>query len=413
MTSNPVAVTVAQAVASIEVTPTGPVTLTSIGATHSFSAVAKDAGGASIGGVTFTWTSDATGVATVASDGTVTAVADGTTEIAASASGVTSNKVAVTVTGEVASIEVTLTADPEVRVDILDHIPVPSLGIVVALTATASERHACHVLGQPRSTQRRVKKLPGDEEALRTDVIRLASRFGRYGYRQITNLLRIEGWEVNHKRVERIWRQEGLKVPRRQPKRGRLWLNDGSCIRLRPLHKNHVWSYDFVSTRTHDGRALKLLTVLDEYTRQCLAIKVGRKTRAHDVLEVLTDLFARHDPPEHLRSDNGPEFTAKLVRRWLARLRVQTLYIAPDSPWENGYNESFNGKLRDEFLNGEIFYTLPEATVLVEQWRRLYNTVRPHRAHGGLPPAPETIKPSPWFLRMPQLQGPPMARGLT
>ena len=197
----------------------------------------------------------------------------------------------------------------------------------------ASERHACHVLGQPRSTQRRVKKLPGDEEALRTDVIRLASRFGRYGYRQITNLLRIEGWEVNHKRVERIWRQEGLKVPRRQPKRGRLWLNDGSCIRLRPLHKNHVWSYDFVSTRTHDGRALKLLTVLDEYTRRCLAIKVGRKTRAHDVLEVLTDLFARHGPPEHLRSDNGPEFTAKLVRRWLARLRVQTLYIAPGSPW--------------------------------------------------------------------------------
>ncbi len=148
---------------------------------------------------------------------------------------------------------------------------------------------------------------------------------------------------------------------------------------------------------------LKLLTVLDEYTRQCLAIKVGRKTRAHDVLEVLTDLFARHGPPEHLRSDNGPEFTAKLVRRWLARLRVQTLYIAPGSPWESGYNESFNGKLRDEFLNGEIFYTLPEATVLVEQWRRLYNTVRPHRAHGGLPPAPETIKPSPWFLRMPQL----------
>ena len=167
------------------------------------------------------------------------------------------------------------------------------------------------------------------------------------------------------------------------------------------------------ASRTHDGCALKLLTVLDEYTRQCLAIKVGRKTRAHDVLEVLTDLFARHGPPEHLRSDNGPEFTAKLVRRWLARLRIQTLYIAPGSPWENGYNESFNGKLRDEFLNGEIFYTLPEATVLVEQWRRLYNTVRPHRAHGGLPPAPETIKPSPWFLRMPQLQGPPMARGLT
>ncbi|MDH3207854.1 MAG: IS3 family transposase [Gemmatimonadota bacterium] len=277
----------------------------------------------------------------------------------------------------------------------------------------ASERRACRVLSQPRSTQRRVKKVRADEVALRTDVVRLAGRFGRYGYRQITNLLRIEGWQVNHKRAERIWRQEGLKVPRRQPKRGRLWLNDGSCIRLRPRHENHVWSYDFVSERTHDGRALKLLTVLDEHTRQCLAIKVARTIRAHDVLEVLADLFARHGPPEHLRSDNGPEFTAKLVRRWLARLGVQTLYIEPGSPWENGYNESFNGKLRDEFLNGEIFYTLPEAVVLVEQWRRLYNTVRPHSAWAGLPPAPETVRPSPWFLRMPQLQGPQMAAGLT
>ena len=168
-----------------------------------------------------------------------------------------------------------------------------------------------------------------------------------------------------------------------------------------------------MSERTHDGRALKLLTVIDEHTRQCLAIKVARKIRAHDVLEVLADLFARYGPPEHLRSDNGPESTAKLVRRWLARLGVQTLYIEPGSPWENGYNESFNGTLRDEFLNGEIFYTLPEAVVLVEQWRRLYNTVRPHSAWGGLPPAPEAVKPSSWFLRMPQLQGPPMAQRLT
>ena len=172
-------------------------------------------------------------------------------------------------------------------------------------------------------------------------------------------------------------------------------------------------SYDFVSIRTHDGRALKLLTVLDEYTRQCVAIKVARKLRAHDVLEVLAELFARHGPPEHLRSDNGPEFTAKLVRRWLARVGVETLYIEPGSPWENGYNESFNGKLREEFLNGEIFYTLPEAVVLVEQWRRLYNTARPHSALGGLPPAPEAVKPSPWFLRMPHLLGPPMAAGPT
>ena len=168
-----------------------------------------------------------------------------------------------------------------------------------------------------------------------------------------------------------------------------------------------------MSTRTHDGRVLKLLTVLDEYTRQCLEIKVGRRARAHDVLEVLADLFARYGPPQHLRSDNGPEFTAHLIRQWLARLGVQTLYIEPGSPWENGYNESFNGKLRDEFLNGEIFYTLPDAAVLVEQWRRMYNTVRPHSAYGGLPPAPETIKPSAWFLTMPQLLGPPMAQGLT
>ena len=144
-----------------------------------------------------------------------------------------------------------------------------------------------------------------------------------------------------------------------------------------------------------------------------MAIKVARKIRAHDVLEVLADLFARHGPHEHLRSDNGLEFTAKLVRQWLARLGVQTLYIEPGSPWENGYNESFNGELRDEFLNGEMFYTLPEAVILVEQWRRLYNTVRPHSASGGRPPAPEAIEPSPWFLRMPQLHGPTMAAGLT
>ena len=206
------------------------------------------------------------------------------------------------------------------------------------------------MLGQPRTTQRRARKVASDEGALRGDIVRLASRFGRYGYRRVTDMLRIEGWGVNHKRVERIWRQEGLKVPQRQPKRGRLWLNDGSCIRLRPLYRGHVWSYDFVASRTHDGRALKLLTVLDEHTRECLAIVVARKIRAHDVLEVLADLFVRHGPPEYLRSDNGPEFTAKLVRRWLGRVGIEMLFIEPGSPWENGYNESFNGKLRDELL---------------------------------------------------------------
>ena len=277
----------------------------------------------------------------------------------------------------------------------------------------ASERRACRVLGQPRTAQRRARKVASDEGALRGDIVRLASRFGRYGYRRVTDMLRIEGWGVNHKRVERIWRQEGLKVPQRQPKRGRLWLNDGSCIRLRPLYRGHVWSYDFVAARTHDGRALKLLTVLDEHTRVCLAIVVARKIRSHDVLEVLADLFVRHGPPEYLRSDNGPEFSAKLVRRWLGRVGVETLFIEPGSPWENGYNESFNGKLRDELLNGEIFCSLAEAAVLVEQWRREYNTVRPHSACGGFPPAPEAIKPSPWFLRMPVLHGSPQVLELT
>ena len=213
------------------------------------------------------------------------------------------------------------------------------------------------MLGQPRTTQRRARKVASDEGALRGDIVRLASRFGRYGYRRVTDMLRIEGWVVNHKRVERIWRQEGLKVPQRQPKRGRLWLNDGSCIRLRPLYRGHVWSYDFVASMTHDGRALKLLTVLDEHTRECLAIVVARKIRAHDVLEVLADLFVRHGPPEYLRSDNGPEFTAKLVRRWLGRVGVETLFIEPGSPWENGYNGNgrpkagVGGHVEEDFLH--------------------------------------------------------------
>ena len=272
-------------------------------------------------------------------------------------------------------------------------------------------------MGQPRSTQRQVGWRRGDEEALRGDVVKLAGRYGRYGYRRVTALLRAEGWKVNHKRVERIWRQEGLKVPRRQPKRGRLWLNDGSCIRLRPTHSGSVWSYDFTAARTHDGRSLKLLTVLDEYTRECLAIVVERKLRSDDVLHCLTELFARHGAPEHLRSDNGPEFTARVVRQWLERVGVRTLYIEPGSPWENGYNESFNGKLKDELIDREIFYSLREAQVLVEQWRREYNTVRPHSALGYRPPAPEAIRPSSWFLKRPSLLGPPdgmrMAAGLT
>jgi transposase InsO family protein len=251
----------------------------------------------------------------------------------------------------------------------------------------------CRVIGQPRSTQRYRRIGADDEAALTEAIVRLASEYGRYGYRRVTALLRREGWYVNHKRVERIWRREGLKVPVKQPKRGRLWLNDGSCIRLRPSWPNHVWAYDFVMARTHDGRAFRMLTIIDEFTRECLAIDVARHLRSDDVLYRLAELFVDRGPPAHIRSDNGSEFTAKAVREWLARVGVKTLYIAPGSPWENGYNESFNGKLGDELLDGEIFYSLKEAQVLIERWRHHYNTVRPHSALGYRPPAPQTIVP--------------------
>ena len=256
---------------------------------------------------------------------------------------------------------------------------------------SVSERFACKVLGQHRSTQRKKPQSRPDEEALTTDIIRLASRYGRYGYRRITAMLRSEGWTVNAKRVERIWRREGLKVPQKQPKRGRLWLNDGSCVRLRPEHPNHVWSYDFVEGRTHNGRKFRMLNIIDEFTRECLAIRIDRKLNSTDVIDVLSDLFILRGVPGHVRSDNGPEFIAKAVREWIAAVGAKTAFIEPGSPWENGYCESFNSKLRDELLNSEIFYSLAEAKVIIEAWRRYYNTKRPHSSLGYKPPAPEAI----------------------
>jgi len=226
---------------------------------------------------------------------------------------------------------------------------------------------------------------------LRTRIVELATSYGWYGYRRITALLRREGWRVNHKRVERIWRQEGLKVPKRQPKRGRLWLNDGSCIRLRPEHKDHVWSYDLMVDRTADGRAFRILAIIDEYTRECLAIVVDRRITSQDVIDKLFQIFVFRGVPEHIRSDNGPEFTARPIRAWLNRLGVKTLFIEKGSPWENGYIESFNGKLRDELLKQEIFTTLTEAKILIEAWRKEYNQIRPHSALNYQPPAPEAI----------------------
>lgn len=197
---------------------------------------------------------------------------------------------------------------------------------------------------------------------------------------------------MNHKRVFRIWRREGLKVPLKQPKRGRLWLNDGSCIRLRPQYRNHVWAYDFVQDRTRDGRKFRILTVIDEFTRECLAIKAERRLNSQDVLEVLGELMVERGVPDHIRSDNGSEFRAIAVREWLARIGAKTLYIEPGSPWENGFNESFNGRLRDECLKTELFDHLMEAKIIIEAWRRHYNTIRPHTALGYRPPAPETLQ---------------------
>ena len=232
-----------------------------------------------------------------------------------------------------------------------------------------------------------------DEAALTADIIELAKTYGRYGYRRITALLHEAGWVVNAKRVQRIWRREGLKVPQRQPKRGRLWLNDGSCVRLRASWINHVWSYDFVEGRTHEGRKFRMLCLIDEYTREALAIRVKRRLNSQDVMETLADAMICRGVPGHIRSDNGPEFITKALRHWIAQVGTQTAYIEPGSPWENGYCESFNSKLRDELLNGEIFYCLREAEVLIEAWRRHYNTVRPHSSLGYRPPAPEAVLP--------------------
>ncbi len=266
-----------------------------------------------------------------------------------------------------------------------------------------SERLACRVLGQHRSTQRKAPKGRADDAALTANIIELATRYGRHGYRRIAALLRDAGWLVNVKRVERIWRQEGLKVPTRQPKKGRLWLNDGSCVRLRPEHPNHVWSYDFVEGRTHNGRKFRMLNLIDEFTRECLAIRIDRKLKSTDVIDVLSDLFILRSVPGHIRSDNGPEFIAKAVRDWITAVGARTAFIEPGSPWENGYCESFNSKLRDELLNGEIFYSLAEARIVIEGWRQHYNTRRPHSSLGYRPPAPAAV---PWPAAPPQPASP-------
>jgi putative transposase len=250
-----------------------------------------------------------------------------------------------------------------------------------------SERRACRALGQPRSTQRYAGAGRGRDEALLVRVRELAREHPRYGYRRVTALLRREGWPVNRKRVHRLWRREGLKVPQVQRKRRRLGSSDNGCTRHRAERPDHVWSYDFVMDQTADGRRLKILPVVDEYTRECLAIEVERSLTAEGVVSTLEYLFEVRGVPGHIRSDNGPEFIAEAVRGWLARRGSETLYIEPGSPWENAYSETFNSRLRDELLNREVFETLTEAKVLLEDHRLEYNHRRPHSSLGYRTPA--------------------------
>jgi transposase InsO family protein len=256
---------------------------------------------------------------------------------------------------------------------------------------TVTERRACRVLKVNRTPYRyEAVKLP-DEDKIRADIIDKACNYGRVGYRMVTNMMRNEGTKINHKRVERIWREEGLKLPKKQTKRRRLFLNDGSCVRLRPERKNHVWSYDFVEDKTMDGKKIRFLNIIDEYTHECLASVPRRSWRGNDVIEALANIMISRGTPEYLRSDNGSEFIAKKLRQWLSSIGVMTTYIEPGSPWENGYCESFNARMRDEFLNGELFGNMHEAKVLAMRWTQYYNTVRPHSSLGGKPPAPQSF----------------------
>jgi len=245
-----------------------------------------------------------------------------------------------------------------------------------------AERRACRVLGQPRSSQRFVGRQPEKDWALNERLVTLSRYHPRYGYRRIWALLRREGWRVNRKRVQRLWRDGGLRVPQAQRKRQQLGSSENGCGRRYAERKNHVWSYDFLMDQTADGRRLKLLPVLDEFTREAHAILVARRIRAADVVELLASLFRVHGAPAYLRSDNGPEFIATVVKTWLARSGVTTLYIEPGSPWENGYSESFNSRFEDELLNRETFSSVTEAQVLAEQYRLAYNHDRPHSALG-------------------------------
>ena len=250
-----------------------------------------------------------------------------------------------------------------------------------------SQRRACRVLEQARSTQRQEPRKKEDEAQLVARMLELVRQHPRYGYRRIWALLRREGWRVNRKRVHRLWRQHGLKVPRKQRKKRQRGSSANSCVRWPAEHKDHVWAWDFLHDRTSDGGPLKWFTLVDEYTRECLALEVRRGMTAQAVSAVLATVVRGRGVPAHIRSDNGPEFIARAIRAWMAGAGVETLYIAPGAPWENGYAESFNSKVRDELLNAEEFTSLLEAQVLGKEWKREYNEARPHSSLGYRTPA--------------------------
>jgi transposase InsO family protein len=253
-----------------------------------------------------------------------------------------------------------------------------------------SERRSCKTIGVARSTLR-YEATPDNEDSLRLALIRLAKQYGRYGYRKIAALLRAEGWVVNHKKVERIWREEGLQLPQRHKKRKRLYHKDSSIIRLRPKYPNHIWSIDFVHDKLSNGRPYKMLTVLDEYTREALCVTAKPRMGNVEVLEALYPLFLRHGKPEFIRSDNGPEFIAANFQAWLTKAHIKPIRIYPGSPWENGYNERFNGTLRREVLNAEWFSSIRQAQIVIQTWLKQYNHIRPHQSLNMRPPVPETL----------------------
>ncbi|TWT41520.1 IS2 transposase TnpB [Botrimarina hoheduenensis] len=250
-----------------------------------------------------------------------------------------------------------------------------------------SERRACKAIRQPRSSQRYQSKPRSDEPRLVKRMLQLVRRRPRFGYRRVAALLRSEGFGASESRILRLWRKEGLKVPGKKRKRRRLGLAENGCDRRRAAHRNHVWTWDFVFDKTTGGSQLKWLSIIDEHTRECLALKCDRSITSEDVIDTLAELFAMHGVPEHIRSDNGSEFTAKAIRRWLGQLGVGTLYIEPASPWQNGYAESFHSRLRDEFLAVEEFESLAAARKLTAAWREDYNHHRPHGSLGYLTPA--------------------------